>query len=1255
MRIYKCFVLFIVILFAVLIFASCFSADYRENTDESPVPTTQGLEVRPSTAEFGSLNDSAVYLLENGIIKAEDYSADDYVSRLTAVRIISDVTGLNVQAKNSNFTHPFVDLSVEAKEQVSFLYHHNIIDGVTSNTFMENEICSLDTFLVYLIRAIDYVGGRQSDVDVLSAYETAVDRGMIAEDYGRNEDGILSVNDAFDICYDALFVDINDTDTLLEYLSKTGIAKPYNAQDYQQAYEIHSEPIESFFIETFNDKRLLGNEVIDSSGNVVWRGSDLKGTDNSLTQNGYLQMAGYQQELIDDQQFALDKAYLQGRSSYGITFTLNLKRMGNEGNEGRVMFRAIPRTADESFSKYYAVNYYMQLPLGNYQSNLARCKWSITNTNTPSGTAPLAEAYFLLEEDVDYTARLLIENTDDGNVHIAFYIDGPDRCLTDTNPLLEYTDTSKYKIMQSAAGPAFGNSGYKDQYWGYTSIVRVDDIKLYDTEEFNKQTQQLIEYADTSVAMQVNNPLLSQLKYLVNHGVIAPFHQSLDFPSQVSVAQFLATAMYLNGEHITADENFEDFVTSMYADLFDGTPAEQQDDLNRQITRYEAAQIICHMLRGNETSSKYGELYQDELQRDYIDAVYFAVQNSYLLLDEENRFNGDETLNRSDLLQIFAYAVDAGLRDKNYPLQIPGVLTDNAVLQRNKPIPVSGRGMSGDTVTVKFNGQTKTTKVEDGEWYLELDSQPAGGPYKMTISDSGYTRTFKGIYVGEVFVVAGQSNAEWSIYESEDNKDTLRQFNNQRQVRLFRPISLRATKPMLDTQTQWQMAYDEYSEHVFGTTSAIGVFCVQKLLELNPELKGIKIGIVQMTYGGTSIELFMPDCVNEKNNHVQRDNEFIASGFWNGYMDCITPYAVRALMYYQGENSAQLQYYYEEKLREYIWGVRNEFGDEDLPIMLVQLAGYGGNYGQDYDSWPKIREVQMRVANTTDNVGLVTAIDLSDVDPLNIHPISKRPIGERLAYLAMDIVYGQKNDVKSPALTAYELEGNVYRLKFDTESLTIKQDAFGDWAFEILGADGKWTQAQAQVDGNTLLVWSKEVIVPQGVRYAWANYPKACLFGDYDLPVLPFNTTKDLNHVGVSMELTTKSRYLKKTYHLLENNDAIINLTRRNAFRYIEAVNAYFVKCLGEEIQGQSPGDQIALLKNQGSFFCESGTTETIVKRTAHDLAVGDWLRNNKYDVMTRVLEVIDKNTVRVEFVAGQSYGNIFEVFKNVGVITAEE
>ncbi len=1243
---------FISILVVISFLSSCFSNSHDNSFIENQQPPSQPQFDETGTENENQLNESARVFIKYGLIDENQYSADNYVSRVVAVQMIADITGLAKEAQSSSYTHPFIDLSDKAEKQIGYLYHLCIIDGISNNSFMEDEICNLDTFLVFLLRALNHIGGEEGNILIENARKTALDKGLISGAL-EESDGLLSVNDAFDICHNALYAYINDDETLLTYLNKKGMIKTADKEGINQAYEIlgNGKP---FFEEAFDDKKISGYNI-SQNGKTYWHGSRVKGTDNKITEDGYLQLAGTGQELVEDQQYALDKDLMQGNESYGMTFTVNIANMGNEGDEKRVIFRAIPRTADKEFSKYYAVNYYMVIPLGDYQSNLARCKWSITNTNAPSGTKPLTEAYYLLKENVDYTARLLIENTDDGNVHIAFYIDGADRYTTAEEPLLEYTDSTQYKIMQSAAGPALGNSGYQNWEWGYASNVRFDEVKLYDTKNFAAFTEKSKEYAETPMTLQEDDPYAGQLKFLVNNGAIKPYQRNLDFGGNVSVAQFLASAMYLNGKHMNEGQTLEEFVLPTYQKLFKGTVVEKQTDLSRDITRYEAALIIKSFMRGSPETNKYNSLFKDELEKDYQSSVYFAVQNSYLLLDESNQFNGDAFVSREDMLKVFVCAVDSRLRNKNYQLQVPGIISDNAILQGGKPVPICGKGMNGDTVTVKFNGQTKTARVVDGEWSLELDAMPYGGPYDMTIKDSGYTYTFKKLYVGEVFIVAGQSNAEWTVYNSDDNKDTLKNFNNQTRVRLFRPKRVRATTPQFDTETQWQVAYNEYYEHLMGEASAVGVFFVQKLMEINPELKNVKIGIVQITYGGTSIELFLPDCVNEKNHFIQSDNGFIASGFWNGYMDCVTPYAAKAMIYYQGENSAHLGYQYEPMLRDFIWGVRNECCDSSLPVMLVQLAGYGDNYGQDNDKWPQIREIQMRVANTTDNVGLVTAIDLSDKDPYDIHPTQKRPIGDRLAYLAMELVYGQANDKKSSTLTGYEHDGNVLKLKFDAKELYIKEDVFGDVAFEIMNPDGTWVSAQVKVDGNSLLVWNDGTAVPEGVRYAWANYPKACLFNEDGLPVLPFNTTKDLSKVISHDDFTTNEHYLKKAYHLLNDNDVIINLTRNNEHRHVKAVNAYLLEYTDGDIEGQAPGDQIVLLKKQEDFICESGTTETIVIAVGHGLLVGDWIRNIKLDALTQVLEVIDENTVRVGFVANQCDGNRFEVYKNTGVITAEK
>jgi hypothetical protein len=118
----------------------------------------------------------------------------------------------------------------------------------------------------------------------------------------------------------------------------------------------------------------------------------------------------------------------------------------------------------------------------------------------------------------------------------------------------------------------------------------------------------------------------------------------------------------------------------------------------------------------------------------------------------------------------------------------------------------------------------------------------------------------------------------------------------------------------------------------------------------------------------------------------------------------------------------------------------------------------------------------------------------------------------------------------------------------------------------------------------------------------------------------------------------------------------VVNLTRDNAIRHVRQVNAYILEYTDGDIPGQSPGDEVALLKKQqDGLLAEDGTNGTVVKVTAHGLKAGDWLYNTKYDAMSPVLEVIDADTVRVERVDGQSSGNLFEVYRCIANVTAQK
>ena len=70
-------------------------------------------------------------------------------------------------------------------------------------------------------------------------------------------------------------------------------------------------------------------------------------------------------------------------------------------------------------------------------------------------------------------------------------------------------------------------------------------------------------------------------------------------------------------------------------------------------------------------------------------------------------------------------------------IELGAPFTDNAILQREMPVPVWGWSKPGTKVTVTFAGQKKTaTADEDGKWMLKLDPLEASAePREMTITE----------------------------------------------------------------------------------------------------------------------------------------------------------------------------------------------------------------------------------------------------------------------------------------------------------------------------------------------------------------------------------------------------------------------------------------------------------------------------------------------------------------------------------------
>ncbi|MEP6950376.1 MAG: sialate O-acetylesterase [Ginsengibacter sp.] len=182
-------------------------------------------------------------------------------------------------------------------------------------------------------------------------------------------------------------------------------------------------------------------------------------------------------------------------------------------------------------------------------------------------------------------------------------------------------------------------------------------------------------------------------------------------------------------------------------------------------------------------------------------------------------------------------------------VRLPKIFGNNMVLQRSKPIPVWGWADVGEKITVQFNKQVKSIHADEyGHWMVKLNSEVAGGPYRLTVKGKNGI-TFNNILVGEVWICSGQSNMEFEV-RSAINAGKEMAGADYAQIRHFKipavvPASLQYDKP----GGEWIMCSPENA----GAFTAIGYFFAK---ELYSRLK-VPVGLINASWGGTEIETWM--------------------------------------------------------------------------------------------------------------------------------------------------------------------------------------------------------------------------------------------------------------------------------------------------------------------------------------------------------------------------------------------------------------
>jgi sialate O-acetylesterase len=178
--------------------------------------------------------------------------------------------------------------------------------------------------------------------------------------------------------------------------------------------------------------------------------------------------------------------------------------------------------------------------------------------------------------------------------------------------------------------------------------------------------------------------------------------------------------------------------------------------------------------------------------------------------------------------------------------------------------------------------------------------------------------------------------------------------------------------------------------------------------------------------------------------------------------------------------------------------------NEEFPFLYVQLANYMARYAQPTDSnWARLREAQLETLDVP-HTGMAVIIDIGEEK--DIHPKNKQDVGLRLALWAEATVYYRDQEYSGPLPGGFQIEESKARLTFRNGEGMKASDGGKIKGFAIAGEDKKFVWADAEIQGDHVVLSSPQVPSPVAVRYGWADNPECNLINATGLPASPFRT-----------------------------------------------------------------------------------------------------------------------------------------------------
>ena len=442
-------------------------------------------------------------------------------------------------------------------------------------------------------------------------------------------------------------------------------------------------------------------------------------------------------------------------------------------------------------------------------------------------------------------------------------------------------------------------------------------------------------------------------------------------------------------------------------------------------------------------------------------------------------------------------------------------------------------------MTVELLGITRSSTADSrGKWTAKIGPFPAGGPCEMKIH-GGHTLVIRNVLVGDVWLCSGQSNMEWGVEKVAGAETAIRNAHFPR-LRLA-CIGGTALTPQDRLSTHWA----ECSPETVKSFSAVGYYFGRELHEhLN-----VPIGLIANAIGASPIRAWIsPDVqysepvfketLEDYKTYAQRKKAYAEKraayeaalkrskaegtarppfpGFfeamgdtpgvvYNARVHPLAPFAIRGVIWYQGENEAIFHHAasYKDFFPLLIQDWRRLWGQGEFPFLFVQLAPIGGHSKQPTASpWAEVRDGQRRTLSLSNTAMVVT----TDICESALHPLKKTEVGKRLALAARAVAYGENIAYSGPIFDRVEFRGGkgVVCFTHADGGLTVSGSRLK--GFAVAGPDRKFFWADAEIQGNAVSVFSGKVPDPQAIRYAWEDNPDGNLLNTNGIPASCFRT-----------------------------------------------------------------------------------------------------------------------------------------------------